>query len=68
MMGGSTLETRVRRKAGRRGYRVLKSRRQQSCDNLGEFMLVDDRGFCALGSRYDASLADIEAHLAEAAP
>ena len=59
------LESRVRRKAGRGRYRVLKSRRCQSCDNLGEFMLVDDRNFCRLGSRYDARLEEIESYLDE---
>jgi hypothetical protein len=60
-----TLESRVRRKAARRGYRVYKSRQREHHNNQGEFMLVNDRGYCVLGDRYDASLADIEAHLAE---
>lgn len=58
-------ESRVRKLAGRRGYRVIKSRRQLSCDNQGEFMLADDRNHIVLGSQFDASLEEIETYLRE---
>jgi hypothetical protein len=59
-------EDRVRRMACRRGYRVRKSRRSASLDNFGDYMLVDlAHNVVALGSRYDASLDDIEAFLTE---
>jgi hypothetical protein len=61
----TTLENRVRRKAARAGYRVLKSRRLESYDNQGEFMLIDDRALPILGSRYDAGLEEIEGRLDE---
>jgi hypothetical protein len=56
-------ERSVRRLAGRRGYRVTKSRSSPSLDNCGEYCLVDDRNHCVLGARYDASLADIVDYL-----
>jgi hypothetical protein len=59
------LENRVRRKAGRIGWRVCKSRQQQHCDNHGEFQLVDDNNTVVLGDRYDASLDEIESYLDE---
>jgi len=58
-------EKRVRARAGRRGYRVSKSRRAQSLDNLGLFMLADDRNYCVLGDRYDATLEEIDRYLDE---
>ncbi len=59
-------EDRVRRTARNRGYRVRKSRRSLSPDNFGDYMLVDlAHNVVALGSRYDASLDDIEAYLAD---
>lgn len=59
-------ESRVRSKARRHGYAMRKSRRMPSLDNWGEYMLVDfNANFIVLGSRYDASLADIEAYLAD---
>jgi hypothetical protein len=61
----TTLETRVRRKAGRAGYRVLKSRRLHSYDNQGEYMLIDGHALPVLGGRYDATLEEIESRLDE---
>jgi hypothetical protein len=58
-----TLENRVRRKAGRIGFRVCKSRQQEHYNNQGEYLLADDRNHIVLGDRYDARLADIEAFL-----
>jgi hypothetical protein len=60
-----TLESRVRRKAGRLGYRVTKSRQQYHSNNLGEYQLVNDRNTVVLGSRYDVSLAEITEYLDE---
>ena len=55
------LERRIRSRAKRAGYRVIKSKRQQSLDNMGEFMLIDaSTRFVVLGSRCEASLAEIE--------
>jgi hypothetical protein len=62
-------ENRVRRKAAREGYRVIKSRRVvDGWNNAGEFMLVDERGSPALGFRYDASLDDIETVVGRTVP
>lgn len=62
-------EARVRRLARREGYRVCKSRdRSTHINNRGEYMLVETaRNLVVLGSDYDASLANIEAFLADAA-
>jgi hypothetical protein len=58
------LENRLRKLAHRRGYRIQKSRRQVDMDNFGEYMLIDIRFNAAiLGSRYDATLDDIEEFL-----
>jgi hypothetical protein len=54
-------ESRVRSRARRHGYRVIKSRRALSIDNAGAFMLVDGAtNFVVLGSRFDADLDEIE--------
>jgi hypothetical protein len=59
-------ENRVRRKAAREGYRVIKSRRiVDGWDNAGEYMLVDERNVPALGWQYDASLDEIESFLSD---
>jgi hypothetical protein len=63
-------ESRVRRKGRSLGYQVRKSREWKhvpNLDNMGGYMLIDDRGFCMLGSRYDVSLDEIEDYLARAA-
>lgn len=55
-----TTEAAVRRLARRYGYTVRKSRRSESLDNLGLYMLVEsDRNLVVLGSRFDATLDDI---------
>ncbi len=63
----TTQECRVRSRARRAGYRVRKSRQWKhvpNLDNFGEYMLIDaDRNFVVCGSRYDATLDDIEAFL-----
>jgi hypothetical protein len=65
-----TQDNRVRRKGRSLGYQVRKSREWKhvpNLNNMGEYMLVDNRGFCMLGSRYDASLDEIESYLDEQA-
>ncbi len=59
-------ENRVRHLATRLGYRVMKSRQDIHLDNLGEYQLVDRNGV-VMGSRFDASLDQIEAYLMEEA-
>jgi hypothetical protein len=60
-------EASVRSLARRRGYRVHKSRQWKhvpNLDNFGDYMLCDARtNFAVLGSRFDATLDDIEAYL-----
>ena len=56
----SNIEAAVRCFVRRCGYRVRKSRREESLDNFGLFMLVEnDTNLIVLGSRFDASLDDI---------
>ena len=59
-------ENRVRQLAARLGYRVMKSRQDIHLDNLGEYQLVDRNGV-VMGSRFDASLDQIESYLREEA-
>jgi hypothetical protein len=57
-------ESAVRKRARRDGYRVMKSRRQVSLDNHGEFTLLDaDGNYPVLGFKYDATLDDIADYL-----
>ena len=57
-------ETALRKRALRRGYRLVKSRQRESLDNLGDFMLLDLHGnFPVAGFRYSADLAEIEEFL-----
>ena len=63
-----TRENRVRRRAARLGYQVMKSRLRgwPTLDNHGDYMLRDPRtGIPVMGSYYDASLDDIEAWLTD---
>ena len=54
------IESRARRVAARHGFIASKSLwRRDSCDNHGEFMLVDDRNRVVLGTRYDATADEI---------
>jgi len=57
-------ESRLRSLARRAGYSVKKSRRGFSSDNLGDFMLIDENNWVVIGSRFDATLDDIEEYLA----
>jgi len=60
MLTTKSLESRLRRRAAREGYRIRKSRRFDSIDNFGGYMLVDASLNCpVLGYRYDATLLDI---------
>jgi hypothetical protein len=57
-------EISLRRKAGRLGYSVRRSRWQLSVDNDGGYMLVDsESNSVAAGSRFELSLDDVEAFL-----
>jgi hypothetical protein len=58
--------TRVRTLAARLGYRLELSRLPLHTDNRGKFQLIEsDRSLVVLGERFDASLPDIEAYLAQ---
>ncbi len=59
-------ENRVRQLAAGLGYRLMKSRQDIHLDNLGEYQLVDRNGV-VLGSRFEASLDQIEAYLRDEA-
>jgi len=63
-MNASIKEKAVRSRARLRGFHVHKSHdRSTHTNNAGLFMLLDDRNRVVLGDRYDATLADIAAHL-----
>jgi hypothetical protein len=54
---GKKREISLRRKAGRLGYSVRRSRRQLPVDNNGGYMLVDiESNSVAAGSRFELSL------------
>jgi hypothetical protein len=59
-------ESRLRHLAKREGYLLRKSRsREVNVDDFGDFMLVEgDTNLIVLGSRFDATLDDVEAFLA----
>jgi hypothetical protein len=63
-------EANTRRRARRRGYCIRKSRQRKhlpNVDNRGEYMLVDaSANMIVLGSRYDATLEDIDKFLTRA--
>jgi GTP1/Obg family GTP-binding protein len=61
------LENRVRRKAKRLGFRVLKSRQPIHLHNFGEYQLVEDN-VVLLGRDFNASLDDIEDFLTHQVP
>ena len=64
MSSTKNLEGKLRSRARRSGYAIRKSRRPVSIDNFGEFMLVDvAMNLIVLGSRYDATLENIEEYL-----
>jgi hypothetical protein len=57
---------RIRRRAKRCGYRVIKSRERvfvPHSGNFGKYMLVNDRNEVVLGSSYDADLEEINEFL-----
>lgn len=55
-------EQRLRRHLKRRGYTLIKSRKQiVDYDNQGGYMVVDNRtGFAVGGARYDWNLDDVQ--------
>jgi hypothetical protein len=59
-MDRKKIERRVRRSARSWGYQVLKSRKGRSADNFGQYMVVDPHNTVVLGSRFDATLEQIE--------
>jgi hypothetical protein len=57
---------RIRRRAKRCGYRVIKSRERAfvpHSGNFGKYMVVNDRNEVVLGSSYDADLDEINEFL-----
>jgi hypothetical protein len=54
-------ESALRSRAKRQGYLIHKSRKRVrlTADDLGEYIIVDDRNLCRLGSRYDATLEQV---------
>ena len=60
----SVSESRVRSLAARRGFRVEKSRRAISLNNLGDYRLIElYTNSIVLGERYEATLEEVEAWL-----
>jgi hypothetical protein len=54
-------ESSVRKLAAKRGYLLRKSRRAISVDNHGSYMVIEaSRNLIVLGSRFDATLDEIE--------
>jgi hypothetical protein len=59
-----TRETRIRRMAAKKGWRLEKSRaRQLHSNNQGKYQLIDDRNTVREGVNYDAGLDRIEHYL-----
>jgi hypothetical protein len=56
-------EASLRARARRRGFRMEKSRQPWSIDNHGHFMVFNSHGYCTLGERFSATLAEIAAFL-----
>lgn len=64
-MTKTSLENKVRKLAKKAGYLLKKSRAVFSADNLGEYMLVEESTNAVIrGSRYDATLEEIQEYLA----
>ena len=60
-LNDSVLENRLRRMARRMGWRIIKSRaRTLHSNDLGKYMLVDNRNVVFGGGSFDATLEDIE--------
>ncbi len=54
------LEARARRAAKRAGLRAVKSRKQESINNFGEFMLVElDSSFIVAGYEFNLTPEDV---------
>ncbi|MGO4440291.1 hypothetical protein [Rhizobium sp. RAF56] len=58
-MQAEPTEAAIRARAKRLGWRVVKSRRALSADNLGCYQLIDDRNFVVIGCRFNAALEEI---------
>jgi len=57
-------ENTVRSRAKNAGYALRKSRvHEPHANDRGMYMLVTDRGTVALGSRFDATLEDVEHYI-----
>ena len=57
-------EYRLRKRCMREGLAMRKSRKDESVDNLGQYMLVTiSDNIVIAGERYEMSLSDIEAFL-----
>jgi hypothetical protein len=54
-------ESALRSRAKRQGYVIHKSRKRVRLtpNDLGKFMVLDNRNSCRLGSRYDATLEQV---------
>lgn len=56
-------DARLRRLAKKHGCRLDRSRRGESIDNFGGYMIVDvsngPRGACVAGSRFELTAADV---------
>ena len=54
------LDSRARRAAHKVGLKAHKSRRRESYDNQGGYMLIEpDRNLCVAGLRYDMPAEDV---------
>ena len=63
-MDNKTKENKLRRKAIKNGCRIVKSRQCISADNMGDYMLIDDKtNGVIMGARYDATLEQIDQYL-----
>jgi hypothetical protein len=63
---GKSYENRVRKLAAKHGCIIRKSREWKhvpNIDNYGDFMLLDNNNCVVVGSRYDATLYEIEDYL-----
>lgn len=60
-MSDATVEARARRVAKRHGHIARKSRwRRDSCDNFGDFMLIEAaRNICIGGPRFDMTAEQV---------
>lgn len=63
-MDKKTNENKLRKKAIKKGCRIVKSRQCISADNMGDYMLIDDKtNGVIMGNRFDATLEQIDKYL-----